>query len=55
MQMKNPCLPSIVLKERLSHVRFEKLSQVRYSTCFAMLNCPCNACMSYVMHTVSLA
>ena len=30
-QMKNPCLPSVVLKERLSHVRFEKLSQARYT------------------------
>ncbi|KAL3163124.1 hypothetical protein ABBQ32_009538 [Trebouxia sp. C0010 RCD-2024] len=29
MQMRNPCLPSIVLKERLSHVCFEKLSQIR--------------------------
>lgn len=29
LQMKNTCLPSVVLKERLSHVRFEKLSQVR--------------------------
>ena len=31
VQMKNPCLPSVVLKERLSHVRFEKLSQARYT------------------------
>jgi len=29
MQLKNPCLPSIVLKERLSHVHFQKLSQAR--------------------------
>ncbi|KAA6429228.1 MAG: MCM10 protein [Trebouxia sp. A1-2] len=32
MQLKNPCLPSIVLRERLSHVQFQKLSQARSKT-----------------------
>lgn len=31
VQMKNVCLPSVVLKERFSHVRYEKLSQARYT------------------------
>ncbi|KAL0050163.1 hypothetical protein WJX82_005580 [Trebouxia sp. C0006] len=32
LRLKNPCLPSIVLKERLSHVHFQKLSQARSKT-----------------------
>ncbi|KAL3156121.1 hypothetical protein ABBQ32_012418 [Trebouxia sp. C0010 RCD-2024] len=29
LRMRNVCFPSVVLKERFSHVRFEKLSQAR--------------------------
>ncbi|KAL0041472.1 hypothetical protein WJX79_004709 [Trebouxia sp. C0005] len=32
LHLKNPCLPSIVLRERLSHVQFQKLSQARSKT-----------------------
>ncbi|KAL0042006.1 hypothetical protein WJX77_000505 [Trebouxia sp. C0004] len=32
LRLKNPCLPSIVLKERLSHIHFQKLSQARSKT-----------------------
>lgn len=59
MQMRNVCFPSVVLKERFSHVRFEKLSQARYtmvSMTTRKFACNCQAVAhSHAISTTSFA